>query len=278
MINIALGGRTGNNLFQYAVGRALAHRRNSSLVLDGSWVNASHEGSFREILQLPLAATYSNSGRLVKQLLRAARLDPARFHHGIVYDEHTHVFDPSVLDLPDGSLLRGFFQNYRYFLEIEKTIRAELDLSHVQLSKMSLDLETNLRSKISVSIHVRRGDYLCIPSTQCIAPDYYARAIQHFRDQYTDIRFCVFSDDIDWCRGQFVGPDFIFCDLPASRANQLHDLRLMAACQHHIIVNSSYSWWGAWLNPSREKQVIAPKLWMSGLPSTEIAQSNWIFK
>jgi hypothetical protein len=255
----------------------LADRHGTELILDGSWADARHARQFEHLQRLPIQARYQRRFTFTKRSLRKAfNLSPASVHHGPVFSDESPTPDPAFHSLPDHCLLIGFFQSPAYFQAIEPELRRELDLTALALPKESLIFEENLRNQPTVSLHVRRGDYVHLTSTQCLAPDYHARAIQHFRDRDSKVRFCVFSDDIDWCRSQFLGPDFLFCDLPASRTDPLHDMRLMAACHHHVIVNSSYSWWGAWLNPSADKVVVAPFMWMTDLPSTNLLLPDWI--
>ncbi len=277
MIRVILQGRTGNNLFQYAAGRALADRLGTELILDGSWADARHARQFEHLLRLPVQARYQRQFTFTKRCLRKAfNLSPSSLHHGPVFHDSSSTSDPAFHQLPDHCLLMGFFQSPFYFKTIEPQLREELDFTGLTLPRESLIFEENLRSQTTVSLHVRRGDYVHISSTQCLAPDYHASAIRHFRQRLPNVRFCVFSDDIAWCRNQFPEPDFLFCDLPACHTDPLHDMRLMAACHHHVIVNSSYSWWGAWLNPSADKVVVAPSMWMTDLPSTDLLLSDWI--
>lgn len=112
----------------------------------------------------------------------------------------------------------------------------------------------------AVSLHIRRGDYLTINGAPVLPLSYYQEAIQKIRERID--RPVFFSDDIRWAESTFRdGGNFVFVDINGADAGQ-EDLRLMAACKHHIIANSSFSWWGAWLDPSEEKTVIAPKYWM----------------
>jgi len=277
MIHVILQGRTGNNLFQYAAGRALAIQHKTGLVLDGAWADTRHARQFEHLLRLPIQARYERRFTLTKRSLnKAFHIDPATLHRGPVFRQLSPIPDPAFHEMPDGTLLVGFFQSPLYFQGIESVLREELDLTRLVLPTDSLRFEDLLQNQTTVSLHVRRGDYVHITSTQCLAPDYHEQAVQHFRQRFPGVRFCVFSDDIPWCRKQFPGPEFLFCDLPGAHQDPFHDLRLMAACSHHIIVNSSYSWWGAWLNHSLDKIVIAPTTWMRDLSSAEILLPSWI--
>lgn len=277
MIRVILQGRTGNNLFQYAAGRALAQRHQTELILDASWADDAHAAQFQHLLRLPLKARYERKLSVLKRAShRFLGKGPAAFHPGPTVIDSPAAASPALETAADGSLLIGFFQSPRHFSGIETMLREELDLSTLTLPEPSQRFEDTLRSRPTVSIHVRRGDYLNIGVTQCLTEGYHQKAIAWFRQRHPDARFCVFSDDIPWCRKTYQGPEFLFCDFPAAALNPLHDLRLMAACHHHIIVNSSYSWWGAWLNPSTEKNIIAPKMWMKSRSSTDFVPADWI--
>ena len=276
MIRVILQGRTGNNLFQYAAGRALAAQHQTELVLDGSWMNQAHADTFEHLLRLPILARYERRHTLVKRLGRKILgCNPESLHRGKVITDPADGTFPDLQHAPDGTLLVGFFQSPLHFAGIENELRSELDLSLIQLPPDSARFEETLRSLPTVSIHVRRGDYLHIGETQCLGEDYHERAIEWFRQRFEGIRFCVFSDEIAWCRTRFHGPEFLFADFPVAAGDPFHDLRLMSSCHHHIIVNSSYSWWGAWLNPSTRKEVIAPKMWMHDLSSENIVSRAW---
>lgn len=275
MISVLLQGRTGNNLFQYAVGRALADRLDTDLTLDGSWAPPKLAQQFESIFEFPLRACYRRSGSLPKRVLRkVAGVKPTQLHRGEAFVEKSTGFDPAVMSLPDGTLLMGYFQAPDYAGMIEEALRVDLDLKAITLSESGRRLEDLLCERPTVSVHVRRGDYLGIPSTQCLAANYHQRALDWFRARMENLRFCLFSDDIEWCRQTFQGPEFIFSDVGDTQL-PLQDLRLMATCSHHIIVNSSFSWWGAWLNPCQRKRVLVPETWMAKLQSFAVVPEDW---
>jgi hypothetical protein len=277
MIRVILQGRTGNNLFQYAAGRSLSIATGHDLVLDGSWMDAWHADHFEHLHKLPLQARYERKYTLLKRLGRKILgTGPTAWHHESLVDEFAGDALPSLEADASGRILRGYFQSAAHIACIEPELRSEINLASIHLPDESLRFEETLLANACVSIHVRRGDYLNIASTTCIGSDYHNRAIDWFRQHNEKLRFCVFSDDIPWCRQQFSGPEFVFCDLPAAAGDPLHDLRLMASCHDHIIVNSSYSWWGAWINASPTKRVVAPSQWMKGRTSTGILPDEWI--
>jgi len=277
MIRVILSGRTGNNFFQYAAGRSLAIQRQTQLILDGAWMDNTHATQYEHLRRLPIAAAYERRLSASKRGLRKAfQLGPKHLHQGTYYRELQPDYDPSFSQLPETTILDGYFQSPRYFAEIEPQLRQELNLQAIQIPDKSRIFEDGLHSRTFVSIHLRRGDYLTLPNTQCLTPGYHEAAINYFRERWNSLCFCIFSDDIPWCRKQFDGPEFLFCDLPGSATDPLHDMRLMSSCHHHIIANSSYSWWGAWLNPTYEKVVIAPTMWMKEMSSVTVLPESWI--
>jgi hypothetical protein len=130
----------------------------------------------------------------------------------------------------------------------------------------------------SVAVHVRRTDYLEHTLTQVCGETYQTRAMDELRAKLKDPVFYIFSDDLDWCRQKFTAPDCRIVDLPEAKKDPFADLRLMSKAKHNIIVNSSYSWWGAWLNRNPGQQVITPHAWGIGgakAPITEKALPEW---
>jgi hypothetical protein len=278
MIRVILQGRTGNNLFQYAAGRALAIRHDTDLQLDVSW-SGPDRAQMRQIERLPICAKLVNRHSVLKRgIRRLTGIGPQTWHRGTFYEKKGPGpgFREEVMELPDNTLLSGFFHHERYFSGIEPIIRKEIDLDFIELSDASNRTLDLARSGRMTSVHVRRGDYMNIPGTQCVDAAYHTKACDHLRERFEKMSFLVFSDDIAWCRRNFSGNDYHFCDHPEASQDPFHDLRLMASCAHHIIMNSTYSWWGAWLNPSSKKTVIAPKTWMRGVPANQIMPESWI--
>lgn len=181
------------------------------------------------------------------------RLDPLTKIDGKIAEKE-FAYNPVVL--PNGNFtLAGFFQNERYFKRCESLVREYFEPK----SEVRERLEANHGHLLagSCSIHVRRSDYLVQQGHHpVLEPDYYRRAMEFIRDRSSVERFLVFSDDPKWCEGHF-GPECVVV-----RGNQeIEDMFLMSMCSHHIIANSSFSWWGAWLNPSSDKVVVSPSVW-----------------
>ena len=199
-----------------------------------------------------------------------------------IYREKGLAFDPRVLSLPDGTYLRGVFQSERYFADQEGTLRRDLafaDPPDTQNDAMLAEIGENL----SVSLHVRRGDYASDPKIASVhgtlTLDYYRRAAALVAAHVgSDPLFLVFSDDPAWVAENLrLGFPTRIVDHNAG-GPATEDMRLMAACRHHILANSSFSWWGAWLNRSAEKIVVAPRPWFrdATLDDNTIVPERWI--
>jgi hypothetical protein len=139
-----------------------------------------------------------------------------------------------------------------------------------------------IRHSFSISIHVRRGDYVTLAAASefhgLMGPDYYkAGAEAILRGKNETPSFFVFSDDPEWCKENIKLPgEITYIDWNTGK-NSFEDMRLMSNCKHHVIANSSFSWWGAWLNPSKEKIVVAPKQWFNDTSNqTDIVPESWI--
>jgi hypothetical protein len=159
--------------------------------------------------------------------------------------------------------LVGYWQAWRITQAIAPELRDHLRFRQPAEGRNREVLETIRGTQTPVSLHIRRGDYtLAAEGSIALSLDYYRKAIEKVRVRYPDAKFFVFSDDIAWSR------EHLPADLPAvfvdhnDDMTSHEDLRLMSACSHHIIANSSFSWWGAWLNPAPTKMVIAPKHWL----------------
>lgn len=153
----------------------------------------------------------------------------------------------------DSITIDGYFQSCIHLKEYKKEIIKEFTFKQHILSKCKLEIN---RYPNPVSIHVRRGDYVAHPNYWVVTPEYIQEALNQFNDdEYT---FLVFSDDIEWCKQVFPeGVVFI------EGNNQFEDLCMMSLCNHNVIANSTYSWWGAFLNQTPNKKVIAPENWFT---------------
>lgn len=171
------------------------------------------------------------------------------------YEEPQFHFNPNVFNIPDNIDINGYFQSEKYFKHAEEIVREVFTFRPEIREKAKLELAKVKDDAPRVSIHVRRGDYVANSANHTVTGmEYYAEAINKFfsKEAY---RFVVFSDDPEWCKEMFEGGYIV--DINDSYT----EMCMMSMCDHHIIANSSFSWWGAWLNPNPQKIVTAPSLW-----------------
>ena len=288
MVLVRLTGGLGNQMFQYAAGRALADRLDAELVLDTRafdhvlarqvYTRRSYALSpFRLRARLATAADLKDWPVWVVEIglrLRLLRplIRPWYFQSGIGYD-------PGVTRLQEPVCLVGYWQSERYFLDSADGIRDDFGLLRA-LSAANQQLLDLARSANSVGLHVRRGDFVSLKDAAQLhglcSVDYYRRAIGLLRDRCPDCRFLVFSDDPQWARAELpLDQSAAFVTGNEQRPEQ--DLALMSACKHHIIANSSFSWWAGWLGNSPQQIVIAPTPWYASpkLDARDLAVERW---
>lgn len=272
MIVVTLKGGLGNQLFQYATGRSLSHRLGVNLVLDLSYYRESAEvegithrsmklDAFRisdRVIITDYKLKHQSRSKLVQKLLSYLGKNIN------IVKEKSLAFEPHVLSLGDNNWLVGYWQNEVYFSQIRNTLLDELTLVEPFTSEANKLLVLAQSSPYSVSLHVRRGDYASredyLKIFGLMGHDYYNKAISKISQVSNNLSFLIFSDDIDWCKGNLDIPfDHVWVELN----NEVEELMIMANCKHNIIANSSFSWWGAWLNNNPSKVVIAPRKWFA---------------
>jgi hypothetical protein len=190
-------------------------------------------------------------------------------------------FKEEILQLKGDYYLDGYWQSEKYFSRIPDAIRNDFSFRPV-ISPSKLDLIEKMKKGNSVSIHVRKAkDFETKSRINTCDVDYYRRAIDKMRNSVTNAVFYVFSDNFDWCRENLAFAEPVFMDTKAAPGDDgCLDMQLMSYCKHNIIANSSYSWWSAWLNPNKDKLVIAPSIWFNKDTSSynieDIAPKTWI--
>ena len=169
-----------------------------------------------------------------------------------------------VLDKMEKGYVTGWFQTYKFAQIVDNDLRRDFTFAYGE-QKLQ-ELSDKIKGGHYVSVHMRRGGYL-LPSQQkrygdgC-NPEYYERAMEYVRNCFPDIKFCFFSDEIDWVKQNYNMENAIYVDSSMfEKYEDWYDMRLMSCCNHNIIANSTFSWWGAYLNPNPDKEVIAPRYW-----------------
>jgi hypothetical protein len=273
MIITKIMGGLGNQMFQYAIGRRLAYERNTILKLDLSWFSnqykrvylldhfniAAQTATSEEIARI----TKSNWTGFPRRIFRAIQRRLPNHLRAIV-EEETNFFDPHILRIRDNTYLAGYWQSEKYFVSIRPIIQKEFRLRESFLAD-GQKWARKIQSHNSVSVHIRRGDYISDPLNKKIFVTlpvvYYKQAVEYICDHNSNVKFYIFSDDLPWAYQNLELPsssEFVYID-DNNRDEQ--ELFLMSLCDHHIIANSSFSWWGAWLGIYPGKIVIAPKQW-----------------
>lgn len=294
MIIVKLMGGLGNQLFQYAAGRRLAHRHNTELKLDTSFLSNKQKRctprrlelehlNIKLVIATPFElATLSGRGNLfVSGFQRLMCVCGVGQFRSSVCCETVYHYDPRYEEISDNSYLEGYWQSERYFSGIEDVIRDEFTVTSPLNNSNRLLLE-RIQSCNSVSVHVRRGDYITNLNVAqyhgTCGIDYYRRSVE-IMDRLVDRpQFFVFSDDPEWAN-QNLGfiPGTVFVTNNGTDC-ACDDLRLMSTCSHHIIANSSFSWWGAWLGNYAGKKIIAPAQWnlRDDIDTTYLCPPTWI--
>lgn len=287
MIFVRLKGGLGNQLFQYAAARRLALVHGVELRLDITPLEDSPNRSYQ-------LGVFSISSAVATPSEVAARLGSRGIFHWPrrsrmpCVRETAFRFDPSILDAPDEIYLDGYWQSERYFEDAAAVIRSEISFRSPPAGPNAEMYEEIKSTPASVSVHVRRGDYVSQPEAQRVLgtcdPEYYSAAaaylLKHLADQNGagDARFFVFSDDPGWVRQNLRLPGRMTVVAHNGPETAYEDLRLMSGCQYHIIANSTFSWWGAWLASDLNKVVIAPKRWFRApeYSDKDLIPSRWI--
>lgn len=265
-------------MFQYAIGRSLADFYNVEFALDVSSFNnyELHPYSLNKlniserIARESDVKRYLGTNTLVNRLLRKLPLQKwTRYrteHQQFEYDKKIFQEDFQYLD--------GYWQNEKYFLSIRHLLLSDFK-QRDNLSKNGREYRRLINlAKKSVSIHVRRGDYLTVDGIGVLDQRYYAKAVDLFVSILDCPTFFIFSDDIHWCKKNLhLEFEHVFIE---NTASEVEDLTLMSACKNNIIANSTFSWWAAWLNDYEHKRICAPKHWrMDIVNSSKIIPVNW---
>lgn len=289
MIIVQLIGGLGNQMFQYAIGRRLAILKETDLKFDISYFknykNRKYDlscfniiedfASPEEVYHLKGPDVRSIPGIIFKIIDKSKIYRKRRY----IIERHFH-FDPDILKVSNDVYLEGYWQSEKYFKEIENIIRNEFKIKY-KPDSVNKKIGSLILSLQSVSIHIRRCDYIKDPNiskVHGICPlEYYNAAIDKIAKIIKNPHFFIFSDDPEWAENNLKidhPTTFIIGNLGNK---DYEDLRLMSFCKHHIIGNSSFSWWGAWLSENRDKIVIAPKKWFNDqrINTNDLIPESW---
>ncbi|WJS95138.1 alpha-1,2-fucosyltransferase [Flavobacterium johnsoniae] len=291
MLIVKLEGGLGNQMFQYAVASILAKKNNTAVLIDDTFFDQKEkkEGFTPRDFELLIFnnnysfATKSNILSFYRLLFIEKIKNKLGLRNKKVYQEKEFGFDKKILSLTSSIYLSGYFQSYKYFSGYESYIKKAFSFPEEKLDTLNREILVKIRNTNSVSIHVRRGDYVNDLVTQSFhgncSISYYSEAISKISHKIDNITLFFFSDDLEWVKMHFKEVKYpkIFVDHNI-KSDSWKDMFLMSSCNHNIIANSSFSWWAAWLNNNSNKIIISPKKWFNDeqKKTTDLIPEEWI--
>lgn len=296
MIGVKVTDGLGNQMFQYAYGRSLALKNDVPLKLDLRFYdydnyrkfhldvfNVKYEVATNDELE-KIANPWGTRKKRIRKLKNRIMISLGihkRFKKTHVYENRIFLIDGRLKKVKPNTYVEGYFQSYGYMQGIEDELRNEFAFKDDPVGK-NLELLRELKSKNSVSIHIRRGDYITNKLHKdfmgTCSVEYYNNAIKQVIENTEEVNFYVFGIGMDWAREKL---DFkrrpVKFVTHNDEKNGFEDLRLMSNCKHNIIANSTFSWWGAWLNKNKEKMIFAPKIWLKEKANKveKLIPNNW---
>jgi hypothetical protein len=287
MIITQIVGGLGNQMFQYAHGRALSLRNKTVLKLDVDYYSQYDLRKF-SLNVYPIHASIATKEEIaqLKQIRKKPSIplvsrflpDPQTW-----FEEKNMRFDAKYLVLPSNVYVQGYWQCEKYFADFENEIRKDFTVLSAPKDGNAVMME-KINSCHAISIHIRRGDYVTNAHTNQVhgtcSLEYYREAVNMLAEGHHNPQVFVFSDDLQWVAQNLqltIPMVMVDCN---NADTDFEDIRLMSACKDHVIANSSFSWWGAWLNPNKSKRVIAPKRWFAAenmnAQSVDVVPQSWI--
>jgi len=296
MIVIFLQGGLGNQMFQYALGRNLAKKYHTEIMFDTTFLDDRFPRGGVAFYNYDLDV-FGITPRLtaLSKISMALpipgvwlgidlMLIKARNMFGIrrIAKEKSPAFDPEILATGGNVFLWGYWQSEKYFEDIKDEIRATFTFK-MPLAGTAKNIADEIQKTNSVSLHVRRGDYVTAPGARKMMGDtnisYYEKAVAYIAERVKDPHFFVVSNDAAWCRENIKIPyQVTYLDNASAGPKNAYHLQLMSLCKHNIIANSTFSWWGAWLKTNPEKIAVATEKWYADRigDSDDIISKGWI--
>jgi hypothetical protein len=282
-------GGLGNQMFQYAAAKALSHYHNLPIKVDLSFLKdtslkADVTQRVFELECFTAKIEFTSNGEIEvfdkSPLVKERFLELLGVRRKGIYLEKSFNFDTGFYSIRPNSLLVGYWQSEKYFAQFRSLILEEFSWRNPLVGLNSEAYERIINSN-AVSIHIRRGDYVTNSSAKeyhgICEIEYYRSAMALIESKVDYPKYFVFSDDLAAAKavlGDIDGAEFIDWN---SFGDSFQDMRLMSCCKHNIIANSSFSWWGAWLNNNPKKIVVAPKKWFnkSDIDTSDLIPESW---
>ena len=287
---VQLNGGLGNQMFQYAVGRAIAHRNQAELCLDKAILKRSYSRPYQlECFQIRDIEIHGDDIKHIRgedisatrNILEYLREQIKPRYKRKVFKEQSKMYDPEIEKVKPPVYLVGYWQSEKYFCNISAHIRREFTLKD-KLSEEKQGIVRRIKSSNAVSIHIRRGDYVSNPVSArrhgALPLEYYLSAAKLTATRIDEPEFFVFSDDILWAKEKLRLPYPMTYVSDREGLSDGEELYLISLCRFHIIANSSFSWWGAWLSDYTDKFVFAPRQWFAdpSVKEHDTVPDEWI--
>lgn len=293
MVCIKLYGGLGNQMFQYALARSLSYRLKTEIVVDSTFYklngrkNNTTLRSFElDIFKLPVREINKSELKKLKPLkfrvLNACcfkmKLNLLQF--STYFFENRIGYNDGIRKVKDNCYLSGYWQSHLYFNDIKDILVNDFQFPEI-LDQNVENLSNQILGSNSVSVHIRRGDFVKngVSNSHVVCSlSYYIEAINYINSKFEDTRLFVFSDDVEWAK---INLPFNAIYVSGNHGkNSYVDMQLMSLCKHNIIANSSFSWWAAWLNQNANKVIIAPKKWYNdesmNSQTEDLIPKSWI--
>ena len=253
---ILLAGGLGNQMFEYAFYLSMLEKGRKCVIDTTLYDFVEMHNGYELERVFGIKDSIVPSGKFHQLWIKALLRFKPTF---LIYYEKNFQFCEDVYSCPQ-PYLKGYWMNPSYFESIAPKVRNMFSFKNI--NKQNEDLATKMRYENSIAIHIRRGDYLINPIYNVCDEEYYTKGIKYFIERFIDPVFYVFSDDPKWS-GTFMESFHIQYHIIDNNQgfNSYQDMYLMTQCKHIIIANSSFSWWGAWLNINKTKIVVAPEKW-----------------
>ena len=273
MIVIRITGGLGNQMFQYSLYKVLKKKgKEVKADLSTFYQSKIHNGyELNKVFGIDVdIANYEDIYKYIDP-----KMDAVSRRNSYFYEENDYFLYHSWIFDTDNIFLDGYWQSEKYFKDIREEIIEDFT-SNIKLDNKNIDMLQKIIDCNSVSLHIRRGDYINHPLLGGITTvEYYNNAINEIKKRVDNPRFIVFSNDTDWVKENLFIEDSEIVDWNTGE-DSFKDMILMSKCKHNIIANSTFSWWGAWLNENEDKLVIAPNKWLNGYYTPDIWCEDWI--
>lgn len=281
---IKLNGGLGNQMFQWALARMIAETTGMVPYLDMSYFKNRYARPYQlDIFKVEPKFVEGQWDKFKLDVIWSFRafLHWEKTFEYTLFSEKQFNFDRGIQKIKPNTYILGFFQSEKYFKNVEALVRDDFEFIDLA-SEENVKMIRQIKAGPSISLHIRRGDYVKKKRYQdayaTCSLDYYRRGVEHIVKSCPNPTLFIFSDDIEWVKANLKLPYKSVYVSHNKGKKSFEDMRLMSHCQHNIIANSSFSWWGAWLNKNENKIVIAPQKWFNDdkIIQTDVIPQEWV--